>query len=326
MAGGAISVSSVTGSVSVQPLLWYRLFPNATYGVGILLALLIAIAPTLAILFYLSASRKWVLNTWQKLVIILPLLAFLAVGLVASTKIGGGGDLHNMDMFLIGIFFTAVVAWENGGRQWLGQVAESPLLVKAMLVLVLVIPGIQPLSMLRSFSFPQDLTWLVTLTDVSDEKFLEMVPPQDEVDDILQNIQREVEARKSQGEVLFLDQRQLMTFGYIKDVPFVPEYEKKMLMNEAMSANAAYFASFYADLETHRFSLIISEPLRAPVKDSNYQFGEENNAWVKWVVEPVLCYYQEIQTFKSAQIQLLVPKQGELDCSSQLPVEPTTLE
>ncbi len=310
----------------MQPLLWYRLFPNATYGEGVLLALLIAIAPTLAILFYLAASRKWVTNTWQKLGIVLPLLAFLGVGLVVSTKIGGGGDLHNLDMFLIGIFFTAAIAWENGGRQWLGQIAGSPAWMKAALVLLLVIPGIQPLSALRSYGFTEDTSWLVTLTDVSDEKFLEMYPPQEEVNDILWTIRREVEARKSQGEVLFLDQRQLLTFGYVQDVPFVPEYEKKVLMNEAMSASADYFAPFYADLEARRFSLIISEPLRAPVKDSDYQFGEENNAWVKWVVEPVLCYYQEIQTFKSAQIQLLVPKQGQVDCSTQLPVEPGAAE
>ena len=90
-------------------------------------------------------------------------------------------------------------------------------------------------------------------------------------------------------------------------------------MNEAMADNAVYFATFYSDLEAGRFSLIISEPLRAPIKDSNYEFGEENNAWVKWVVEPVLCYYQEIETFKAPQIQLLVPRQGEIDCSSALP-------
>jgi len=326
IAGGAVSVSSVTSSVSSQPLLWYRLFPNATYGMGILLALLAAVAPALALLFYLSATRKWILNTWQKLAIILPLLVYLVVGLVVSTKIGGGGDLHNLDMFLIGIFFTAVIAWENGGRQWLGKIGTYPLWVKGVLVLLLVIPGIQPLSTLRSFRFVEDVPWLVTLTDVMDGKFLEMLPPQSEIDDILQAIRREVDARKSQGEVLFLDQRQLLTFGFVKDVPFVPEYEKKILMNEAMSANAGYFAPFYADLKARRFSLIISEPLRAPVKDSNYQFGEENNAWVKWVVEPVLCYYEEIETFRSAQIQLLVPKQGQVDCSSQVPVQPATEE
>jgi hypothetical protein len=43
-------------------------------------------------------------------------------------------------------------------------------------------------------------------------------------------------------------------------------------------------------------------------------------------VEPVLCYYEEIETFKSAQIQLLVPKQGNVDCSSRLPVAPSPQE
>jgi len=318
---GAISVSSISSAVSQQPLLWYRLFPNATYGMGILLSLLIAVFPILVILVYLSASRKWVMNKWQKLAIGLPLLAFLIVGLIVSTKIGGGGDLHNLDMFLIGILFTAVIAWENGGRQWLSQIDSSPVWIKGSLILLLVIPGIQPLSALRSFQFAEDLPWLVTLTDVSDEKFLEMLPPQEEVDEILQTIRQEVDAKEAQGEVLFLDQRQLLTFGYVKDVPLVPEYEKKVLMNEAMADNAVYFSSFYADLRAGRFSLIVSEPLRAPVKDSSYEFGEENNAWVKWVVEPVLCYYEEIETFRDPQIQLLVPKQGDFDCSSKIPTE-----
>jgi len=318
--GGAISVSSVTSSVTAHPLLWYRLFPNATYGTGILLALLLAVVPTIALLIYLSVTKKWVLSIWQKLAIVLPLLIFLIVGLIVSTKIGGGGDLHNLDMLLVGLLFTAVIAWENGGRQWLGQINISPVWIKGTLVFLLVIPGIQPLTALRSFRFAEDLPWLVTLTDVSDGKFLEMFPPQDEVDEIMQTIRQEVDARKFQGEVLFMDQRQLLTFGYIEDVPLVPEYEKKVLMNAAMGADANYFTNLYTELEARRFSLIISEPLRAPVKDSNYQFGEENNAWVKWVVEPMLCYYDEIATWKNVQIQLLVPKQGDNDCSSHLPM------
>ena len=322
----SVSIDSVTTSVSAQPLLWYRLFPNATYGWGILLALLIAVAPLIILLVYLSVTKKWKPNSWQKLALVLPLFAFLVVGLIVSTKIGGGGDLHNLDMFLIGLLFTAVIAWENGGRQWLGQIDTSPVWIKGTLILLLVIPGIQPLSALRSFQSAEDLSWLVTLTDVSDEKFLEMLPPLDEVDEILDTIRQEVEARKSQGEILFIDQRQLLTFGYVQNVPLVPEYEKKVLMNAAMGAEAAYFATLYAELETHRFSLIITEPLRAPVKDSNYQFGEENNAWVKWVVEPVLCYYDEIETYKSAQIQLLIPRQEDVDCSSQLPVAPAVQE
>ncbi len=117
-----------------------------------------------------------------------------------------------------------------------------------------------------------------------------------------------------------MDQRQLLTFRYVENVPLVPEYEKKVLMNAAMGANEQYFHRLYSELAAQRFSLIISEPLRAPVKDSSYEFGEENNAWVEWVVRPVLCYYEEIGTYRSAQIQLLVPKQGEIDCSSELPI------
>ncbi len=317
---GAISVESVTSSASSQPLLWYRLLPNATHGMGIILALLIAVTPTILLLIYLLSSKKWIPNPWQKAGLLLPLLAFLAVGLIVSTKIGGGGDLHNLDMFLIGILFTAAIAWENGGRQWLGEIDSLPIWTKGLLILLMVIPGIYPLSALRSYSFTEDVPWLVTLTDVSDGKFLGMLPPQAEVDEIIQTIQREVANAKSNGEVLFMDQRQLLTFGYIEDVPLVPEYEKKVLMNEAMADEAQYFQELYADLAAKRFSLIITEPLRAPIQDSSYQFGEENNAWVKWIVEPVLCYYEPIETFKSVQIQLLVPNSGNVDCSAKLPV------
>jgi hypothetical protein len=316
----SVSVDSVTSSITAQPLLWYRLFPNATYGIGILLALLIAVMPTVLLLFYIASTRKWILNTWQKLALIIPLLAFLVVGLIISTKIGGGGDLHNMDMFLIGVLFAAVIAWENGGRRWLREIDTSPFWVKGTLALLLVIPGVYPLSSLRSDHFAEDASWLVTLTDAPDEKFLEMLPPQEEVDEILQTIRHEVDARKSQGEILFMDQRQLLSFGYVENVPLVPEYEKKVLMNSAMSGDARYFQELYAELAAKRFSLIISEPLRAPVQDSSYQFGEENNAWVQWVVRPVLCYYDEIETFRRPQIQLLVPKQGEVDCSDELPI------
>jgi hypothetical protein len=316
----SVNIESVTSSITAHPLLWYRLFPNATYGIGIILALLIAVAPTVLLLLYLSSTKKWILNTWQKLALIMPLLAFLVVGLIISTKIGGGGDLHNVDMFLIGILFAAVIAWENGGRRWLREIDTSPVWVKAVLILLLIIPGVYPLSSLRSYHFAEEASWLVTLTDVSDERFLEMFPPQDEVDEILQTIRYEVDARKSQGEILFMDQRQLLTFRYVENVPLIPEHEKKVLMNAAMGADARYFQELYADLAAKRYSLIISEPLRAPIKDSSYQFGEENNAWVDWVVRPVLCYYDEIERYRSAQIQLLVPKQGEVDCSEELPI------
>ncbi len=316
----SVSVASVTSEASSQPLLWYRLFPNATHNTGILISLLVAVAPLAVVLWYLYLTNKWKLNGWQKWSLTLPQIAFLIVGLIVSAKIGGGGDLHNLDMFLIGLFFIAVIAWENGGRDWFRRVDTAPLWVKGALVLLMALPGRYPVSELRGYHFSEQASWLVTLTDVGDAKFLEMLPAEAEVEEALQTIRREVEAAKTHGEVLFMDQRQLLTFGYVRDVSFVPEYEKKILMNEALSGDEGYFRPFYADLQARRFSLIVTEPLKSPIRDSDFQFGEENNAWATWVVDPLLCYYQPIATFKSVQVQLLVPLEEEVDCSSVLPI------
>jgi len=313
-----VSVAGILGSFSAQPLLWYRLFPNATYGTGILIALFIAVGPLSIILLYLLRSKHWILDNWQKWSLTLPLMAFLVVGLIVSTKVGGGGDLHNLDMSMIGLLFIAVVAWQKGGRDWFFQVNSSPLWTKMMLTLLLVLPGLYPLSQLQLFQYSEDTFWILTLTGKADEKSLELLPAQNEVDNLLQTIRQEVKANNQQGEILFIDQRQLLTFRYVQNVTLIPEYEKKVLMNEAMSGSEKYFKDFYQDLANHRFSLIISEPLRAPIKDSNYQFGEESNAWVKWVVQPVLCYYEPIATNRNVQVQLLIPTlENAGDCVSQ---------
>ncbi len=100
----------------------------------------------------------------------------------------------------------------------------------------------------------------------------------------------------------------------------MPEYEKKVLMNNALGSRQAYFQRFYEDLANQRFSLIISEPLKTPVQDSTDTFGEENNAWVKWVSKPLLCYYDIKTTLREVNVQLLVPKPNPVDCSAELPV------
>ena len=74
-----------------------------------MLGLALAVAPLVVLLVILQAG-PWHLTALQKLSIVLPLAAFLIVGLIVSTKIGGGGDLHNLDMFLIGLVFAAALA------------------------------------------------------------------------------------------------------------------------------------------------------------------------------------------------------------------------
>ncbi len=317
IANSGVTSEFVAGAVSDQPLLWYRLLPNSTYGNGILVGLLIAVAPLLVILFWLVITKKWILNIWQKLAIVGSSLAFLTVGLIASTKIGGGGDLHNMDMFFIGLAFAAVVAWYNGGRDAILNSSQLPVWMKVVVIASLVIPALGPWRQMRSFQFAEQAPSLVVLTDAPDEKSLDLLPSDEKVNRALEKIQDAVAVAKEDGEVLFLDQRQLLTFAYITGVPLVPEYEKKVLMNQALSGNSEYFQPFYKDLAAGRFSLIVSEKLFTPIKDSSFEFGEENNAWVTWVAKPLLCYYQETSTLKEVGVQLFIPRENPAEC--QLP-------
>jgi hypothetical protein len=317
IASGGVNSELIANAVTDQPLLWYRLLPNPTYGMGILLGLVIAVLPVIIVLIWLVAAKKWQLTVWQKLAVMVPLLAFLVVGLIVSTKIGGGGDLHNMDMFLIGMAFTVFIAWVNGGREAVLSSA-MPVWVRLVFAVSLIIPAVYPLWELRSYDFGDEMKTLLVLTDTTNKRHLDMLPDHATVDKTLREIQDFVTYAQERGDVLFIDQRQLLTFDYVR-APLIPEYEKKVLMNEALSSNTDYFPQFYRDLSARRFSLIMTEPLRTPVRDSSYRFGEENNAWVMWVAIPVLCYYEEIRIYKEVNVQLLVPKDVPDDCSEYIP-------
>ena len=309
---GNASVTEVAGSVGRQPLLWYRLLPNSTYNLGIIVNLILATAPLIIVLLFVYRRGLWTLNLWQRLAILGVLSAFLVVGLVASTKIGGGGDLHNLDMFLIGLLFCAGMVWEKTDRGWLMDGQGLPAWIRIVLILLAAFPAYGTLMHLRPLLYADEFTRLKTLTDINDPyvdfRILGLLPPRAEVDDTINIIRKMVSVASEQGEVLFMDQRQLLTFGFIKDVPLVAEYEKKYLMDQAMGDTAAAtFPAFYRDLEKRRFSLIVSEPLKLPIKDTNYGFSEENNAWVKWVAAPILCYYEPLLTLPEYKVELLIP-------------------
>lgn len=326
-----ITLDSIQSRLADQPLLWYRLFPNETFAPGILIGLALAAGPLIFILIYLSRSRRWLLNGWQKLALTLPLLAFLVVGLIVSTKIGGGGDLHNLDMFIIGLMFTGAIAWRNGGRRWIEEIHLAPALPKAMTLALLIIPVYWVMMSLRPLSVNGNLVAIVTLSDIAPsyavtgvlpDPLPDTLPSKEDTYKALEDIRAEVERAAPLGEVLFMDQRQLLTFGYISAIPLVPEYDKKVLIDKAMSQDAAYFAEFYRDLANQRFSLIITNPLNETIKTDEAVFGEENNAWVKWVSSPVLCYYEPILRLKKVKIQLLKPRQDISACLQKLPVSP----
>ena len=321
--GGGVTISSIGSSVSSQPLLWYRLFPNATYAPGILFGLLLATAPLVIILIYLVKTGRWKLNVWQKLAIVGSLLAFLVVGLIVSVKIGGGGDLHNLDMFIMGLMFAGAIAWRNGANKWVTS-EIMPIWIQLLLIALIVIPAYKPLMRMAPISTSADRKMLATLADITPVDPLpnplpDTLPSEYDTEEALKNISRAVTRAASKGDVLFMDQRQLLTFGFIKDVPLLPEYDKKVLIDKAMGADAQYFEEFYEDLASHRFSLIITSPLNRRLNDVENQFSEENNAWVKWVAKPLLCYYRPLETYKRVDVQLLVPNQDSSDCATTHP-------
>ena len=116
------------------------------------------------------------------------------------------------------------------------------------------------------------------------------------------------------GEVLFMDQRQLLTFGYLGQIPLVPEYEKKLVMDKAMSGDKDYFEQFYKDIADQRFDLIVTDPQRIRFSDEDEGWGAENDTWVQWVTKPLLCYYEPAFTIKKTGVWLLHPVEDISGC------------
>jgi hypothetical protein len=145
------------------------------------------------------------------------------------------------------------------------------------------------------------------------------LPGENKVSEAFSAVSTEVEKFAESGEVLFMDQRQLLTFGYVPAIPFVPDYEKKYVMDQAMANNADYFQAYYHDLANKRFALIVTEPLKTKRREElGGPFSEENDAWVLWVSNPTLCFYEPVYRSTDVNIELLVPKQNPLGCEQYL--------
>jgi hypothetical protein len=300
--GNLFGYSSGQLGTAQQPLLWYRLLPNSTLGSGILPLALWTTGPLLALLVYIMKTRQWQLDAVQILAIWGALFVFMAVGLTISTKIGGGGDLHNLDIYLVSLIFV-IVCWFSAQSRGTASSKRLPMdrwpiwaLASVCWLLILPAHPFTPFS-----------------PGAGSHAWLDF-PQQKESDKVLKVVRSEVEDAVQRGEVLFMDQRQLLTFGYVRDVPFVPEFEKKYMMDQALASNAAYFQPYYRDLAAKRFALILTEPLKTDIKGGEGQFSEENDLWVTWVSAPTLCYYKPIMTDRIVDVQLLVPRANPTGC------------
>jgi len=295
--GGVETLQGLQATTTDQPFLWYRLFPNEAFPPGILLALILAAAPLLLLLIYASRKGMWKAERWQGAFTLVALGAFLAVGLIASAKVGGGTDLHNLDMFLITLIILAALAWDAGLLEKLTSAVKTDHYVQGLLIVIVLIPAFQPFLTGKPLDIMSD-----------DRAALE-----------LQRIQDRVACASPHGEILLMDQRQLLTFGQLADLALVPEYEKKKVMNEALASDEAYFEQFRADLESGRYSLILTEQIATNLKYlDDDRLGdslvEENNAWVNWVTAPLLDYYESIDNPRELSIELFVPIDRDFDC------------
>lgn len=282
--------AEVFGSALSSPLLWYRLLANPTYGPGILTGSLVLLPPLLISAWAWLRSVTWpagmTRQNWLRWLGLGGILAaFFGSGIIVSLKVGGGSNLHNLDGFIV---FLAVSAVYLLMGRFAPDRPGAPLRVPGWLALAAVVVPVVFAAANLSFSVHK--------------------PPRVSEVEALAWVQGMVDRYGSDGRpVLFISERQLITFHKVRVGNFEPAYEKVFLMEMAMSGNPAYLNRFDADLSARKFGLIISEPMHSQIQE-NRPFAEENNLWVKRVEEPVLGRYKLVDELDEYKIAIYVPK------------------
>jgi hypothetical protein len=291
------------GSSFTSDLLWYRLLPSVTYPVGVLPAALLVSIPLLLLILNRTVKRvpgKKGLSGFGlpyhpiRLLGLGAILFVLGVGgIVVSVKIGGGSNLHNIDAFLVLLLVTgSYITFGNFVRDG-NSMGENWLPAGVLVSLAIVVPVALAVTQ-RSPLQPHDPTKASAAIEKLNQSFSQLT--------------------SDGGEVLLISERHLLTFNYLKTRPVIHKYEKVFLMEMAMAGSEAYFEDFYKDLGSQRYKLIVSDPLWPHYQGRSHPFGEENDAWVRWVVEPLLCTYKEWVTIPEVPVVLLVPNQESSSC------------
>lgn len=268
-------------------LLWDRLLPNPSYPMGILPHILLVTGPLLVFLglVFFAWRRQVHFIRWLGLAGMTGVL--FAGGLVVSVKIGGGTNLHNMDAYLslllliaVGIYFGRMVNEDN-----LQMVYQLPVWLKAAILAV-------PIIFVVSFSGSK----LTPLDHQAAQKDLA-------------RLQKYVDQAVAEGgEVLFISQRHLITFGLIKNVPLVHEHEKVLLQEMVMAKNEVYLDHLGAELAEQRYTLIITDHLPSIWKNpEKTSLAMENNVVLKDLVPLFTCAYEEHDRLLGGSLDILTP-------------------
>lgn len=311
---GNIDLSAFSSSLH-SPLLWYRWFPNDTNPLGVIPGILIVSLPLFALLFWTlrpaqgSALRGHLNNLhflrWGGLVLMT--LALFGGGLVVSTKIGGGGDLHNMDAYMA---MLAIVTAYFAADRVETESASEPALSRV------------EVSKFEAVTWPFVALMLIVPVAFT---FSRIVPPiqydRVQANKDLSTLRATVQTYSKSGEVLFMYERHLLTFDMIPNVPIVQDYEVIPLMEMAISGNQPYLDKFYADLKNHRFTAIVATKQNLDANSGD--FAEESALWNQLVAYHLLCEYEPTLTLESSNIQVFVPRaMPECPPSSSVPGQP----
>ncbi|MFN2182985.1 MAG: hypothetical protein ACK2UU_03295 [Anaerolineae bacterium] len=273
------------GSSLTSALLWYRWLPSPTNPIGIIPGVIVVSLPLWLIIGWRLRDRRDRLHPVRWFGLLAMLFVLLLGGLIVSTKIGGGGDLHNMDAYLVLLAILAayfILGKDVAETRAAGAASSSaPWPALALMVLVPV-----AFSILRIGSpFEYD-------------------PAKAAAD--LATVRREVQAYSKSGPILFMYERQLLTFHMIPGVALVPQDEVVSIMEMAISGNEPYLDQYYADLANHRFAAIVAHPQNLGVETGD--FIEENDAWARLVAQPMLCQYKPALTLDYSKVQILIPR------------------
>ncbi|MGB4594614.1 MAG: hypothetical protein WBI14_01745 [Anaerolineaceae bacterium] len=273
-----------------SPLLWYRLWPNATFFLGILPAIALVCVPLTALVigeFRSGLGRRVFWLRWLLLIGILA--AFFVGGVLVSLKIGGGGDLHNLDAFLV--FFLLVCLSILAGKVTpdveITQESHSFEWRPLWLMLALVIPIFFNLINIGGRQMPSGRNDQADLATLNQAVALVSGEP---------------------GDVLFIAERQLLTFESVDYNKVVVPYEKVFLMEMAMGENREFLREFYRTLESHTYSMIVTDSINEDLQGRDRSFSDENNMWVQLVLEPMLQYYEPAVRLQDGNVNLLIPR------------------
>lgn len=289
LSGNAANADAFASSLT-SDLLWYRLWPNPNHQLGIVPATLLFTFPLLATLFIAARQLKSIhFLRWLGLFAMIAVL--FAGSLVVSVKIGGGGDLHNMDTYAV--MLSIVAAYFIGGRVVNDSGDRSePIRLWSVLSIAALIPTMVILPLVHPHPTYNE----------------------DKNEQAHQALMQIVNNAGQSGPVLLINERQLAAFDDL-DMPLVAEYEAVTLMEMAMSGNMTYLNRFYNDLRSHRFSVIITNPQNLTIKTDG-SLKEENNVWNTRVAPYILCYYMPSQRIETDwnRIEVYVPNLDAKNC------------